>query len=428
MVTVVIGAQWGDEGKGKIVDLIARDFNYVVRFHGGPNAGHTVRVGERTLKLHHIPSAVLREDCKLVIANGVVVDPQILLNEIAALRGQGIELAGRLTVSRDCHLILPYHRMLEGYFASLKDGNMDTRSTGRGIGPAHADKVQYLGIKVGDLYQPKVLEEKLRVNLSAKESQITSGTAWERFLVRSEQQRQVSEWAAELEPFVGETVGMLHTALDKGARILMEGAQGTFLDVDHGFYPFVTASNAVAGAINAGAGIPPRAISFIWGVAKAYVTRVGDSPFPTEITGRLAQTIQERGGERGTTTGRLRKVGWFDAEMVRAAAKLSGFDALALTKIDVLSKLPQLQLATGIRAKGSYQDLSYLTERNPEVLFHAEPQYVNLEPWSEDLTRIRSYAQLPWRVTDYVEVVEQLTDVPVRIVSVGPERDQTVFR
>src|SRR3990170_1725375 len=370
MVTVVIGAQWGDEGKGKIIDLLARDFDYVVRFHGGPNAGHTVRAGKRTLKLHHIPSAVLREDCKLVIANGVVVDPQILLGEIAALRGQGIELAGRLVVSRDCHLILPYHRMVEGYFASLKDGTMDTRSTGRGIGPAHADKVQYLGIKVADLYQPKILEEKLRVNLAAKQGVL--GEQEEFRNLPSEFER----WATELKPFAGETVGMLHRALDKGARILMEGAQGTFLDVDRGFYPFVTASNAVAGAINAGAGIPPRAISFIWGVAKAYVTRVGDSPFPTEITGRLAQTIQERGGERGTTTGRLRKVGWFDAEMVRAAAKLSGFDALALTKIDVLSKLPQLQLATGIRAKGSYQDLSYLTERNPEVLFHAEPQYV----------------------------------------------------
>ena len=422
MVTVVIGAQWGDEGKGKIIDLLARDFDYVVRFHGGPNAGHTVRVGKRTLKLHHIPSAVLLEDCKLVIANGVVVDPQILLGEIAALRGQGIELAGRLVVSRDCHLILPYHRMVEGYFASLKDGTMDTRSTGRGIGPAHADKVQYLGIKVADLYQPKILEEKLRVNLAAKQGVL--GEQEEFRNLPSEFER----WATELEPFAGETVGMLHRALDKGARILMEGAQGTFLDVDHGFYPFVTASNTVAGAVNAGAGIPPRAISFIWGVAKAYVTRVGDSPFPTEITGELARLIQEKGAERGTTTGRLRKVGWFDAEMVRTAAKLSGFDALALTKIDVLSKLPQLELATGIQAGGSHQTLSYLTERNPEVLFHAEPQYASFEPWSEDLTKIRSYAKLPWRVTDYVEVVEQLTDVPVRIVSVGPERDQTIFR
>uniref|UniRef100_A0A832E0L9 Adenylosuccinate synthetase n=1 Tax=candidate division WWE3 bacterium TaxID=2053526 RepID=A0A832E0L9_UNCKA len=422
-VTVVVGAQWGDEGKGKIVDLLARNFDYVVRFHGGPNAGHTVKVGERTLKLHHIPSAVLREDCTLVIANGVVVDPQILLGEIAALREQGIELQGRLVISKDCHLILPYHRMLEGYFASLKEGKMDTRSTGRGIGPSHADKVQYLGIKVADLfYDDLILREKLRVNLAAKQAMLGEQEEL-RYLPY-----ELGKWTAELAPFVGETVGMLHQALDKGARILMEGAQGTFLDVDHGFYPFVTASNAVAGAINAGAGIPPRAISFIWGVAKAYVTRVGDSPFPTEITGRIAQAIQERGGERGTTTGRLRKVGWFDAEMVRAAAKLSGFDALALTKIDVLSKLPQLQLATGTRTKGSYQDLSYLMERNPEVLFHAEPQYVSFEPWQEDLTKIRNFAKLPWRVTDYIEAVEQLTDVPVRIVSVGPEREQTIFR
>lgn len=421
-VTVVIGTQWGDEGKGKIVDLLAADFDFVVRFHGGSNAGHTVRVGERTLKLHHIPSAVLREDCTLVIANGVVVDPQILIKEIEDLHQQGIELAGRLIVSKDCHLILPYHRMLEGYFASLKEGKMDTKSTGRGIGPAHADKAQYLGIKVGDLYRLPTLWEKLRVNLAAKQA----------VLGEQEELRDLplefGRWAALMEPFVGETVGMLHHALDQGARILMEGAQGTFLDVDHGFYPFVTASNAVAGAVNAGAGIPPRAVSFVWGVAKAYVTRVGDSPFPTEITGRLAHTIQERGGERGTTTGRLRKVGWFDAEMVRVAAKLSGFDALALTKIDVLSKLPQLRLATGIRDQGSDQDISYLTERNPEVISAAEPQYASFEPWSEDLTRIRSYAQLPWRAKDYIEVIEQLTDVPVRIVSVGPEREETIFR
>lgn len=437
-VTVVIGAQFGDEGKGKIVDVLAADADYVIRFQGGPNAGHTSKVGERTAKTHHIPSGVFR-NCQLVVGQGTLVDPKIILEEIAALATGGVDLTGRLTISKDCHLILPYHKILEQIFAQAKKkyGSLSHQTTGRGIGPAFADKAQYLGVKVADLYRPKILREKLRVNMI-----IHLPLIWEHHRANFDQsltligvhylEEYLAPLAEALQPYVGETVALLHDALDKGAHLLLEGAQGTFLDVDHGFYPFVTASNTVAGAVNAGAGIPPRAISRVIGVAKAYVTRVGDGPLPTEMAKELADAVREKGAEFGTTTGRPRRIGWFDAEMVRTAAKLSGFDELALTKIDVLSRLPKLHIATRIRYQG--KTVSYLSEHDPEIIAQVKPIYTCftpvgcMHPWAEDLLRFRDFGDFPSHARRYVNEIERLAGVPITIVSVGPERSETVLR
>lgn len=421
---VVVGAQWGDEGKGKVVDFLAADFDFVVRFHGGSNAGHTVRVGERTFKFSHIPSAVLRENCRLVIANGVVVEPIRLLEELNNLKAAGIDLTGRLIISKDCHVTFPYHIVMEAINAAAKKGKWDPYSIRRGNGPTHADKAAYLGIKVGDLYHPKTLSEKLGINAVLKRDLFRTFGHEEPSVPQLWKNYQFL--AERLEPYVGETVALLHRELDKGARILLEGAQGTFLDVDHGFYPFVSASNAVAGAVNAGAGIPPRAIERVIGVAKAYLTRFGGGPFPTEMNPERAEAVRQKGGEIGVNLPEPRRVGWLDIEMLRTAAKLSGIDEFVLTKIDVLSDSPELLMATGVSIGN--RGISYLAERDPEVIAAAEPQYVSFEPWSEDLTRIRSFARLPWRVTDYIEAIEGLVDVPISIVSVGPDRDQTIFR
>ncbi|MEX1068306.1 MAG: adenylosuccinate synthetase, partial [Patescibacteria group bacterium] len=307
-VVVVVGAQWGDEGKGKVVDFLAGDFDFVVRFHGGSNAGHTVRVGERTFKFSHLPSAVLRENCRLIIANGVVVEPIRLLEEIENLKAAGIDLTGRLTVSRDCHVTFPYHITMEAVAAAAKKGKWDPYSIRRGNGPTHADKAAYLGIRIGDLYHPKALSEKLAINAVLKRDLFRAFGHEEPSVRQLMEQYQLL--AELLEPYVGETVALLHRALDKGARVLMEGAQGIFLDVDHGFYPFVTASNAVAGAVNAGAGIPPRAIKRVIGVAKAYVTRFGGGPFPTEMNPERAEAIRQKGGEIGVNLPEPRRVGW----------------------------------------------------------------------------------------------------------------------
>ena len=421
---VVVGAQWGDEGKGKVVDFLAADFDFVVRFHGGSNAGHTVRAGGRTFKFSHIPSGVLRENCRLVIANGVVVEPVRLLEEIDNLKAGGIDLTGRLVISRDCHVTFPYHITLEAINAAAKKGKWDPYSIRRGNGPTHADKFAYLGIKVADLFHPKTLSGKLTINAILKRDLFRAFGHEEPSVDQLMERYQF--FAERLEPYVGETVALLHHALDKGARLLMEGAQGTFLDVDHGVYPFVSASNAVAGAVNAGAGIPPRAIDRVIGVAKAYLTRFGGGPFPTEMDPERAEAVRQKGGEIGVNLPEPRRVGWLDIEMLRTAAKLSGIDELVLTKIDVLSESPKLLMGVGVKIGKS--EISYLAERDPEVIAAAEPQYVSFEPWSEDLTQIRRFAQLPWRAKDYIEAIEGLVDVPISIVSVGPDRDQTIFR
>jgi adenylosuccinate synthase len=421
---VAVGAQWGDEGKGKLVDWLAPRAQLVVRFQGGNNAGHTLVVdGEQTI-LHVVPAGVLNPATVNVIGPGVVVDPAGLLGELEALKQKGaLRDPSRVRVSGRAHLILPWHTALDKAREEAARGRA-IGTTGRGIGPAYEDKVARRGIRVADLLRPEALEEALGWIAEQKNFELEGYYHWAP-VDSGQLYRQCLALGRELEPYVDHTERTLEAALRDGKHLLFEGAQGTFLDIDHGTYPYVTSSNCVAGAVCAGAGIGPTRIDRVLGITKAYTTRVGGGPFPTEETGELGTKLRERGAEFGATTGRIRRCGWLDAVMLREAATVNGFTQLAINKLDVLSGMPELRIATAYRINGK------LTEDFPMTLpeiEQAEPVYETLPGWDEDVTGARCYEDLPGDARRYVERVEALAGVPVEIVSIGPGRDATISR
>ena len=418
---MIIGTQWGDEGKGKVVDLLAERAEMVVRFQGGNNAGHTiVRDGEE-FKFHLIPSGILYPGRTCVIGNGVVVDPSVLIEELDGLRRRGVDISG-LKVSANAHLIMPYHVILDTA-GEAKLGKLEIGTTKRGIGPCYADKSARLGIRVQDLLDAKILRKKIAAALEPKK-QLLRPYARDPRLDLHTMTEEYLRYGHRLEPHIADTSRLCWEALDAGKDVIFEGAQATLLDLDHGTYPFVTSSNPVAGAACVGAGIGPSDIDEVWGVCKAYTTRVGAGPFPTELHDEVGEHLRQKGHEYGTTTGRERRCGWLDIVALRYACRLNRLDALAITKLDVLSGLNPIRIATRYRgAEGAiFEDFPY----HQSILHSAEPDYEELPGWSEDISGARSAEDLPKEARDYLDAIADLTGVPVRLVGVGPGRDQIV--
>ncbi len=415
---IVVGTQWGDEGKGKVVDVLSPHVEAVVRFQGGNNAGHTLVVDGEQIILHLLPSGILWDQCVCVIGNGVVVDPVVLVQELAELRARGREVGpDKLVISSHAHVILPYHTALD----RLREGARGDRkigTTGRGIGPTYEDKVARRGVTIADLLDGGRLRARLEDVLPDKNRMLV-GWYGESPLDLDELVATYAALGRQLAPFVGDAVTLLHRITRKGGSILFEGAQGTFLDVDHGTYPFVTSSNVVAGAACAGSGVGPTAIDEVVGIAKAYTTRVGGGDFPTEAHGRAGERLRTVGGEFGATTGRPRRCGWFDAALVRQAARINGLTRIALTKLDVLSGLDRIPVCTGYRG---YDD------GFPSQLDGVEPVYEELPGWAEEIRHCRAMSELPSNCLRYVARLEELVGVPVELVSVGPGREETILR
>jgi adenylosuccinate synthase len=416
----VLGAQWGDEGKGKIVDLLTPHFSTVARYQGGHNAGHTVYVQGRKFVLHLIPSGILHPGVTCVIGNGVVIDPQALFKEVDELGRMGVHVDGRLLVSEKAHLILPYHRELD-VLSEARRGERKIGTTSRGIGPAYEDKIGRRGIRVCDLLGDRdALAQEVRENVSARNRIIKETTLdWKPVF------DQLVAYGERMRPWVGDASLLLARRIAEGQRVLFEGAQATLLDIDHGTYPFVTSSNASVGGICTGLGVPPRAIDGVLGVAKAYTTRVGEGPLPTELNGELADRLRESGQEYGASTGRPRRCGWYDAVVVRYSARINGLDALALTKLDVLDGLPEVRLCVGYRTPSGL-----LTEfpADLRLLAAAEPQYETLPGWSAPTRGATDFARLPAEARRYIRRLEDVSGVACAIVSTGSDRNETIIR
>ena len=419
--TVVIGLQWGDEGKGKIVDLLARQSRYVVRFQGGNNAGHTLVVDGKKVVLHVIPSGVLHPDARCVVGNGVVVDPEVILQELDRLEAsQGAAVgADRLILSDAAHVIMPYHRVLD---ACREDalGGEKIGTTRKGIGPCYEDKAARRGVRLAELLDPTALRRRLEGVLPEKNRIVSEWYGEDTWTVEG-LCAELAPIADRLRPYVGDTISLLHAANESGEAILLEGAQGTFLDVDHGSYPYVTSSSTVAGGACAGSGLGPRDLHQVVGVAKAYCTRVGAGPFPTELDNDLGEHIRAVGHEFGATTGRPRRCGWLDMVLLRRAIRLSGVTHIALTKIDVLTGLDAIQICVGYGDRDT-------PPSNAEQMDALEPRYESLPGWTEDLTGVGRWEDLPAAARAYVERVEALAGVPIVLVGTGPGRNETILR
>jgi adenylosuccinate synthase len=418
----LLGTQWGDEGKGKVTHLMADQMHMVVRYQGGNNAGHTVIVGSETFKLHLLPAGVLYAHITPVIGPGVVVDPSVLLAEMDALAARGIS-PERVRISTNAHLIMPYHRELD-MLTERRLGKMKLGTTRRGIGPAYADKAARIGIRVQDLLDPKIFAEKL--NLALREKNLVLTKIYGRLPMKEEAVlEEYLGYAERLKPHITDTVELVHTALDAGQNVLFEGAQGTLLDLDHGTYPFVTSSNPVAGGVCAGAGIGPRSIDRIIGVTKAYVTRVGEGPFPSEDVGPAGELLVDRGVEYGATTGRKRRCGWFDAVIARYAARLNSLTEVFLTKLDVLSAFDRIPICVGY----TYAGKTYESFPPHQTIFHkAVPIYEEVPGWRTEIGNVRTFGDLPAAAQAYVQRLEDLMGVPVTQISVGPEATETITR
>lgn len=419
--TIVLGTQWGDEGKGKLTDLLAADMDFVVRYQGGHNAGHTIVVDGESFALQLIPSGVLNPAVTPVIGNGVVVDPQVLIQEIDQLEARGVDTS-RLKVSGQAHLIMPYHveidRVTERYL-----GKNSLGTTKRGIGPAYADKATRIGLRVQDLLDPKIFREKLDVVL--KEKNLILAKVYNRLPLSADEiaKKYLGEYAPRIEPLISDTVALLNDAVDSGKRLLLEGAQATFLDLDHGTYPFVTSSNPTAGGAITGTGIGLRNISKIIGVAKAYLTRVGSGPFPTELFDEYGTMLVDRGHEYGTNTGRRRRTGWFDAVLLRQAARINSLTDVFLTKLDVLDPFEVVKVAVGYECDGErYDSVPY----HQSVFHKAVPIYKEFPGWQCDLSEVRKRSDLPKQALEYIEFLSEQIGVPVTMVGVGPSRNQYV--
>jgi adenylosuccinate synthase len=417
-----VGAQWGDEGKGKITDLLADDMDYVVRFQGGNNAGHTIIHDGRTLKLHLIPSGIMYPHITPVIGNGVVIDPKVLLEEIDQLEADGLS-THRLLISCNAHLIMPYHRDLDG--ASEKRlGKLEIGTTRRGIGPAYMDKASRLGLRVQDLTDVKIFRAKLKAALVEKNDLLTKVYGLKPYTV-DEITDEYMAYAERIKPHIADTSLVVNKALEADQRVFFEGAQGTLLDLDHGTYPFVTSSSPTAGGACTGTGVGPRRIDRVLGIAKAYITRVGSGPFPTELQDETGELLTRVGGEYGTTTGRMRRCGWYDAVIVRYAVRVNGLTDLVITKLDVLSELDTIKVCVAYSHDGHrYSDLPC----HQTAFHHAKPIYEELPGWREDITGCRDFADLPKAARDYIGLLEDLAEVPVSIIAVGPSREQTILR
>ena len=420
--TVVVGTQWGDEGKGKLTDLLAKEMAMVVRYQGGHNAGHTVVVDGETYALQLIPSGILHPSIVNVIGNGVVVDPEVLVREIDGLEARGIGVADRLKVSGNAHLVMPYHRELDRMSERFL-GRNKLGTTKGGIGPAYADKATRVGLRVQDLLDPKIFRQKLE--LVVKEKNQILAKVYNRLPLSADRiaHDYLDVYAPRIEPMIADTVGLVHDALDAHQHVLLEGAQAVFLDLDHGTYPFVTSSNPVAGGACVGAGIGPLHIQRVVGIAKSYVTRVGSGPFPTELSGPLADDLIERGHEYGTNTGRRRRVGWFDVVMQRHAVRLNSMTELAVTKLDILDPLETVKVCVAYELEGvRYEHLPY----HQSVLHKVTPVYEELPGWQCDLSGVTERDALPREARDYVDFLSDRIGVPIRLVGLGPGREQVV--
>ena len=415
----VLGAQWGDEGKGKIVDLLTPNFSIVARYQGGHNAGHTVYANGRKFVLRLLPSGILHEGITCVIGNGVVVDPQALFAEIDELASAGIAIGDRLIVSDKAHLILPYHRELD-LLSEARRGERKIGTTSRGIGPAYEDKIARRGVRVGDLANTEALSSAIRHNVDAR-NRIIRESSMDANQVLADLRKAWQRMA----PWVQDVSLFLARARRQNRPIMFEGAQGTLLDIDHGTYPYVTSSNATIGGVCTGLGLPPRAIDGVLGVAKAYTTRVGEGPLPTELTGEIGNRLRETGQEFGAVTGRPRRCGWDDAVAVRYAVRVNGLDALALTKLDVLDGMDELQICTAYRLAGST-----ITELPGDIaqLAACEPIYESVPGWKAPTAGVRRYADLPKDAQRYIARLEELTGVPAAVLSTGSAREDTIIR
>ncbi|MHB8467375.1 MAG: adenylosuccinate synthase [Acidimicrobiales bacterium] len=419
--TVVVGSQWGDEGKGKLTDLLAKEMRLVVRYQGGHNAGHTLVVDGESYALQLIPSGILHPSITNVIGNGVVVDPKVLLDEIDALEARGIDTRN-LVISGNAHLVMPYHQELDRVSERFR-GRNELGTTKRGIGPAYADKATREGLRVQDLLDPKIFREKL--SYVVKEKNLILAKVYNRLPLSADAiaHDYLDVYAPRIAPMIGDTVSLIHEALEAGQHVLLEGAQAVFLDLDHGTYPFVTSSNPVAGGACVGAGIGPRHIDRVVGIAKAYVTRVGAGPFPTELFGEQADDLIERGHEYGVNTGRRRRVGWFDAVMLRQAVRLNSMTELALTKLDLLDPLETVKVCVAYELDGQrFDHMPY----HQSVLHKVIPIYEELPGWQTDLSAVTQVAKMPSGARDYVAFLSAQIGVPIRVVGLGPGREQYV--
>ena len=417
---VLLGAQWGDEGKGKATDLLGEKVDYVVRYQGGNNAGHTVVIGDQKYALHLLPSGILSPDVIPVIGNGVVIDPSVLFEEIKGLNERGIDTS-KLKISTNAHLITPYHRTIDKVSERFL-GKSKIGTTGRGIGPAYADKINRIGIRVQDLFDPSILKQKVEGALRDK-NQILIKVFNRKGLEVDDVVNEYLGYAELLRPFVTDTSLLLNQALDQGKNILLEGSQGTLLDVDHGTYPFVTSSNPTAGGACTGSGIGPTRISRVIGIVKAYTTRVGSGPFPTELFDEDGEKLRSIGGEVGVTTGRARRCGWYDALIARYAVRVNGLTDLFLTKLDVLTGWEKIPVCVAYEVDGKRVEELPASQSD---FHHAKPIYELLPGWSEDISQAKSLDQLPQNAKAYVRYLEEISGAPVSAVGVGPERDQTI--
>jgi adenylosuccinate synthase len=419
---VIVGAQWGDEGKGKVVDLLAEQADLVVRFQGGNNAGHTIVRDGETFKFHLIPSGILYPGKLCAIGNGVVIDPKVLTEEIIELSRRRIDLSG-LRVSANAHLIMPYHKLLD-HAGEAKLGKLQIGTTRRGIGPCYADKAARLGIRMQDLLDEKILRKKIYAAMEPKRLMLRPFEK-EPELDLHAMSEEFRVLGHRLEPYIADTPPIAWRALDENALVVFEGAQGALLDIDHGTYPFVTSSNTVAGAACAGAGVGPRSIDEVWGIAKAYATRVGAGPFPTELEDDLGDRIREAGSEFGTTTGRPRRTGWIDLLALRYATRINGLTGLVLTKLDVLTGVDPLRLGVRYHGPGgaTFDEFPY----HQSIVHKVEGGLAELPGWDEDITSCRSLDELPANAQAYLEFIADFLDIPIVMVGVGPARDEMIW-
>jgi len=419
-VVVVVGTQWGDEGKGKIVDVLAEEADIVVRYQGGHNAGHTVVINNEKFILHLIPSGILHKGKLCIIGNGVVIEPGALIQEIEELKKRGVDVGENLLISKNAHLIMPYHILLDTY--SEKTTKVKIGTTGRGIGPAYTHKAQRIGIRMVDLFEPEIFKEKIEralddVNIILKDKYGIPPLKVEEIY------NTYLEYAEKLRPYISDTEIVINNAVKEGKKLLLEGAQGTLLDLDHGTYPFVTSSNPVAGGACVGAGIGPTKITSVLGVVKAYTTRVGEGPFPTELKDSTGEMLRMRGGEYGATTGRPRRCGWLDAVVLRHSVRVNGITGLVVTKLDILDELDTIKICLGYRYEGKvYEEMP----KEYGIFSHCEPLFMELKGWKEKTTGIQDYGKLPDRAKAYLKKIEEILDVPIVLISTGQKRHELI--
>ncbi|HKL25125.1 MAG TPA: adenylosuccinate synthase [Desulfuromonadales bacterium] len=418
---VIIGAQWGDEGKGKVVDIYTEHADEVVRYQGGNNAGHTLVVGDEKTVLHLIPSGILHAGKRCIIGNGVVLDPKVFLQEVGNLKAKGyLQEDGQLVIDGNVHIIMPWHVAVD--LAREKSLDRKIGTTGRGIGPTYEDKIGRRGIRFYELIKPRILRQRIEEMLPEKNFLLEKYFG-EAPLDAEKLFEEYSDYARQIEKYLGCTSTLLDQSIRAGKNVLFEGAQGTMLDIDHGTYPYVTSSSTVTGGVCTGTGVGPQVIDAVIGISKAYCTRVGEGPFPTELQGEEGERLRQAGQEFGATTGRPRRCGWFDAVALREAVRVNGLTGLAITKLDVLSDLPKIKLCTGYR----YQDRELqVFPRDPEILRDSTPVYEEMDGWQRDLAGAASLADLPAQARAYLARLEEVTGCPVALISIGPRRDQTI--